>query len=198
MATDLGQIVANLTSFYDFAGSTVVGVGAGGGQLVEFARAAGRVIAVERDAAALERLFLRARERGLDRKIEPCAGDFLAVRPRGDVVLFEFCLHEMPDPARALGHAAGLAPDVLVLDHAPGSRWSWYAAEEAEVEAAWSAVESLSVRRRRDVEAFQSFRDFAGLEAKLAGQAARSRERIAPLRRVRPISIPMPYRLVLL
>ncbi len=198
MATDLDRIVSSLTAFYDFAGRTVVCVGAGGGQLVESARPAKRVIAVDRDEAALERLAVRARERGLDGKLEMRHGDFLELGPRGDVVLFEFCLHEMPDPARALAHASELAPEVLILDHAPGSRWSWYAAEDEEVHAAWAAIAPGSVRRRQDVEALQHFRDFAELEAKLAGQGPRSRERIAPLRSDRPISIPMPYRLALL
>jgi hypothetical protein len=156
------------------------------------------VIAVDRDETAIERLLVRARECGLEQKIEACRGDFLALRPRGDVVLFEFCLHEMADPARALGHAAELAPDVLVLDHAPGSRWSWCAAEDEDVETAWAAIGLSSIRRRREVEAFQHFRDFAELEEKLAGQGAKSRERIARFRGEVRITIPMPYRLVLL
>ena len=32
----------------------------------------------------------------------------------GDVVYFEFCLHEMDDPAKALIHAKSLAPDIVV------------------------------------------------------------------------------------
>ncbi len=86
---------------------------------------------------------------------------------------------------------------VVVIGHAPGSRWSWYAAEDKGVEAAWEAGER-QIRRRRDVEAFQHFQDYAGLEARLANQGSTSLERISPLRGQTAITIPMPYRLALL
>jgi len=35
VATDIGQIVANLLAFYDVANKTVIVVGAGGGQLIQ-------------------------------------------------------------------------------------------------------------------------------------------------------------------
>jgi ubiquinone/menaquinone biosynthesis C-methylase UbiE len=198
MATDLGQIVRNLAAFYDFAGKTVVDVGAGGGQLVEYARAAARVIAVDRDAAALQRLAARLAECGLEGTFTLLEGDLLALRPRGDVVLFEFCLHQMPDPHRALAHARGLAPDVVVMDHAPGSAWEWYAAEDRRVEAAWRAVERAGTRREQDVDAVQRFPDHAALEARLATQGPLSHERIGRFRGQEAIAIAMPYRLALL
>jgi predicted RNA methylase len=198
VATDIRQIVASLVAFYDLTGKTVVAVGAGGGRLVEYARPARRVIAIDRDEAAIEQLAARVRECEMADRFTLLKADFLTVRPRGDVVLFEFCLHQMSEPERALGHAADLAPDVLVLDHAPTSRWSWYAAEEGKVEAGWKAVERGSIRRRHTVEAFQHFRNYAELEAKLASQGPTSRERIGTLRGQRAISIPMPYWLALL
>jgi predicted RNA methylase len=190
--------VANLVAFYDVADKTVVVVGAGGGQLIEYVRSARCVTAVDRDEAAIERLAARARETGLADRFTLVTSDFLDVRPRGDAVLFEFCLHMMMEPQRALAHAAELAPEVVVIGHAPGSRWSWYAAEDKGVEAAWKAAEERQIRRRRDVEAFQHFQDYAELEARLANQGSTSLERISPLRGQTAISIPMPYRLALL
>jgi SAM-dependent methyltransferase len=198
VATELAQIVGNLVAFYGFAGRTVVVVGAGGGQLVEYARDTRGVIAVDPDGAGLERLVARAAERGLADKFTFVRGGLLSVKPRGDVVLFEFCLHELPHPARALDHAQQLAPDVLVIDHSPGSPWEWYAAEEDGVEAAWAAVARKPTRRRLDVEACQRFQDYAELEARLALQGPRSHERIGRFRGQRDIAIPMPYRLALL
>ena len=198
MATDIQQIVRNLWNFYDFTDRIVVSVGAGGGQLVEYARPASRVIAVDRDAAALARLTARLLECGLSDKFTLVASDLLDVRPRGDVLLFEFCLHEMAEPERALAHARELAPDVVVIDHAAGSRWSWCAVEDGEVEAGWRAVDRGAIRRQETVEAFQQFADYAELEAKLASQGPESRKRIGPYRGQRAISIPMPYRLALL
>jgi methyltransferase family protein len=198
MATDLDAIVRSLIGFHDLRDKTVVAVGAGGGQLSEYARTTRQVIAVDRDEAALERLRACAAERGLADKFTPLSGDLLAVSPRGDLVLFEFCLHQMAEPERALDHAAGLAPEVLVIDHAPGSLWEWCAAEEAGVEAAWAAVGRRTVRRQLDVEGVQRFQDYAELESRLAAQGPKSRERIAAYRGQFSISIAMPYRLALL
>ena len=44
--------------------------------------------------------------------VEVGRGEFLRCGLSADVVLFEFCLHQMADPAGAL---ARLAPDVVVL-----------------------------------------------------------------------------------
>ncbi len=198
LATDVGEIARRLASFYDFAAKTVIDVGAGGGQLVEYARPAARVMAVDRDLAALERLGVRLRELRLSEKCELIADDLLEVRAQGDVVLLEFCLHEMAAPDVALAHARKLAPDVVVIDHAPGSPWAWYAAEDGGVEAAWNAVARERVRRQEDVQALQLFADYAELEVKLSANLQVSRDRIHAHRGEQAISIPMPYRLALL
>ncbi len=198
MGTDTGRIVANLTAFYEFRDKTVVSVGAGGGQLIEYARSARRVIAVERDSEGARRLAERARAAGLDDRIEILEEDFLAVRPRGDLALFEFCLHEFEDPGRALDRGAEAAPDVVVVDHAAGSPWMWCAGEEQGVEAAWAAVARKEVRRRRQLEGIQIFARFADLESRLAACGPVSRSRIERFRDAVEIAIPMPYRMVLL
>lgn len=198
MATDTRQITSSLAAFYDFADRTVVDVGAGGGQLVEYARPARAVIAVDRDGAALARLAARLAECGLAGKFTLVESDVADVAAKGDVVLFEFCLHEMPDPERALAHARTLAPDVVVIDHAPGSPWSWLAAEGDQVDAAWKAVERHVLRRQRLVVAWQHFRDYDELAAKMAGQGPESLRRMRSHRGQANIAIPMPYRLALL
>jgi SAM-dependent methyltransferase len=198
MAADLRQVVENLSGFYDFGGRDVVVVGAGGGQLLEFARPARKVLAVDKDAGALERLARRVAEAGLGGTFTLRNADLLELEPWGDVVVLEFCLHEMPDPARALAHARRVAPEVVAIDHAPESPWSWCAAEEREVEAGWRALEALPIRRQAAFECVQRFADYRELEAKLADQGPESRARIAPYRGRRGISIAMPYRLALL
>ncbi len=198
MATEIQQVVHNITAFYDFAGKTVVCVGAGGGQLVELARPAGRVIAIDKDATALARLASRLFECGLTDKFTILEGELLGLRPHGDVVVFEFCLHEMADPDRALVHPGSLAPDVLVFDHAPGSLWEWYAAENEQVETAWKAVERRAIRRQQNFEAVQRFPDYAALEARFASQSPENLKRISRLHGQRDLAIPMPYRLALL
>lgn len=71
---------------------------------------------------------------GAQPSMEIICSRFEEVSVQGDVVYFEFCLHEMADPARDLAHAATLATDVVVFDHAAGSDWSFHAAEEHEVQ----------------------------------------------------------------
>jgi SAM-dependent methyltransferase len=198
VATDLGQIVSRLTAFYDFAGRTVVGVGAGGGQLIEWASEAAHVVAVDPDRTAIERLEARLDSLGWRDRFTVLPDDFLDVRPRGDAVLFEFCLHLLPDPERALAHAATLAADLVVLDHAPGSQWTWCAAEETGVADAWQAVSRRSVRRSLDVKASQRFADFGELQSRLAAQGPQRAARIEGQRGREDISIDMPYRLALL
>jgi hypothetical protein len=198
VATDLGKIVESLVRFYDFDGKTVVDVGAGGGRLVGYARTAARVVAVDSDADAMALLSSRVAERGLAVRFEMVTADFLSVQPRGDVVLLEFCLHQMPDPEKTLEHASGLAADVLVIDHAPGSLWSWCAAEEDLVRAAWEAARRRPIRRETGVEASQVFRNYAALEGRLSAQGPESLERIGRYRGRRQISIPMPYILALI
>jgi SAM-dependent methyltransferase len=198
VATDIGEIVSELVRFYDFTGKTVIEVGAGGGQLIEYARPARRVIAVDRDAAALARLEMLVADRGWTDRFTLVAADFAGLQSRGDVVLFEFCLHEMPAPDAMLAQALDLAPEVLVIDHAPGSPWSWYAGEDGGVEGAWAAVERRGVHRRRDVEAWQQFRDFDELAGKLVSQVPECQTRIASFRGQRDIAIPMPYRIAVL
>jgi predicted RNA methylase len=198
LGTDIGRIVANLTAFYDFRDKTVVSVGAGGGQLIEYARSARRVIAVERDSEGARRLAERAQAASLDDRLEILEDDFHAVRPRGDLTLFEFCLHEFGDPARALDHGAETAPDVVVLDHAAGSPWMWSAGEERGVEAAWAAVARREVRRRQELEGIQIFARFSDLESRLSACGPVSRARIERFRDAAEIVIPMPYRIVLL
>jgi hypothetical protein len=197
MAVDLERIVGTLTDFYDFSDKTVVAVGAGGGQLAAYGRAARQIIAVDPDREALGRLVARASELGFPERVSPIADDWLNVNPHGDVVLFEFCLHLMENPGLALAHANGLAADVVVIGHAPHSPWSWCAVEERGVALAWDAATKRGVRRQIDLEAFQSFTDYSELEAKLAGQGSTSRERIEPNRGKRHFSIPMPYRIAL-
>lgn len=197
MTTDARQIARNLGEFYDFAGRTVIDVGAGGGQLIDYARGARNVVAVDSDAEALARLADRVRERGLDDSFVLVNRPFLEASNSGDVVLLEFCLHLMAAPERVLAHARRLAPDVVVIGHAPGSLWSWCAAEDEGVEAAWKAVEAVGVRRHRDFMASQFFANYAELEAKLAGCAAESQVRIQDRRGQVDFTIPMPYRVAL-
>ncbi len=195
MATDLAALLDNLLRFYPFDGKVVLAVGAGGGQLAGYGRAAHRVIAVDPDSAALAALAERIAALGISDRFVLVANDFMAVNERADVVLFEFALHELPDPAAALEHAGALAPDTVVIDHAPGSPWAHTADEAEKVAAAWQTVADRGVRREAGFDAVQRFASYGELAKKLAGQGAEAMRRIERWRGCAEIAIPMEYRI---
>ncbi|HEY0502522.1 MAG TPA: class I SAM-dependent methyltransferase [Lysobacter sp.] len=192
------SILANLTAFYDFRGKHVIHVGAGGGRLIGYAGLAGHVTAIDNDPLAVTALRDRIAERRDRDRFSALAADFRAVAPRGDVVLFEFCLHLMDDPAAQLRHARTLAPEVIVLGHAPDSEWSWYAGEESVVASSWAAVARTSVRRRRCFELPRRFDDYRAVHEKFAALGETSRQRIAQLQSRHELVIAMPYCVVLI
>jgi len=198
MATDVAVIDRHLRDFYDFTDKRIISIGAGGGGLLEYARHARFVVAVDHGEAALDRLITRVRQDGLASRFFMFRGDIRSVHFTGDVVLFEFSLHEMPACHRSLQHASCLARHIVVMDHAPGSPWSWLAGEENGVDQCWAAVRSAGVVRQEDVEASQSFDDFAEVKRRFARRGPTSQERIAELAGATSIVIPMPYRLALL
>lgn len=198
MATDVGRILDNLLTFYDFGGKTVVAVGAGGGQLAGYGRPAKRVIAVDRDPTAMDKLKEASQRLGLNDRFEYWSGDFCTCERQGDMVLFEFCLHEMDDPAAALGRAMILAPETVVIDHAPGSAWIYYGAEEDKVERGWRVVEAFPIIRRSRYATEQRFRDFRELHEKVSPQGDESLRRIEKFRGQSNIVIPMSYALALI
>ena len=198
MATDLALVLAHLTSFYDFGRKVVVHAGAGGGQLIGYARASRKVLAVDPDPAAIQRLERRIAREGLQEIVSVLPGDFRDLDLHGDVVLLEFCLHQLSDPLAAIGAARAIAPDVVVIDHLTGSRWSWYANEAEAVAAAWDAVGRAGTRGRRSFEGLQRFRSYEELRARFSAMGQESQRRILDLQGRTDIAVPMPYGVALL
>ncbi len=198
MVADLARFLDTLRSCYDFGGRTLVSVGSGGGQFVDIYADARRVVAIDCDAAALSRLEAALVARGVRERFELVLQDFACCERRADAVVFEFSLHEIDDPAAALGHARTLAPDVLVFDHAPGSVWAWHVCEESKVAASWAAVERVGTRRCRDFRTEQVFQNRAELEARVSGQGPEALARAARFEPGAAIRIPMGYRFALL
>jgi hypothetical protein len=130
--------------------------------------------------------------------MEVVASNFEDVTLSADVVYFEFCLHEMDDPLQSLTHAHALAPDLVVYDHAPGSEWIFYGAEDDNVVACGAAMERFGVRRRQAFHATQRFHDCAELLARMAGQGDLAIRRVQRFAGATDIAIPMDYEAVLL
>lgn len=198
MAADYGQLAENLRCFYDFTDKVVLFIGAGGKQLLDPTLKTTRVIAIDRDVQALRELKTNIAAKGLQDSVDVVGTDFEDVTLCGDVVYFEFCLHEMRDPQKALTHARTLAPDIVVFDHLPDSDWVFYTAEENKVRRSTEAMKLFDVRRRMTFHTEQHFRNHAELIAKVAVQGAMAIERTRRFEGVANIVIPMSYALVLL
>lgn len=201
MATDTHAIIKNLVAFYDFGGKEVLHVGAGGGRLIGYAHLPRKITAIDSDRAAVESLRKKIGECDLDAKFTTIEGDFCGLRAQFDVVFFEFCLHEMADPVRAIGHAATLAPHILIIDHLPESEWSWCACESDKISASWRAIEETPLRRKRLFDAKQHFANFGELSNRLATLGEESARRIRRYESCGPcsgIEISMPYGIVLI
>lgn len=198
MAVDLEKVLGDLTAFYDFTDKTVISVGAGGGQLVEFARHTRKVLAVDCDEAALEKLKTVLLQKSLSGLFEPVLCDFYMFKRSADVLIFEFSFHEMPDPARALAHARTLAPDVLILDHRPESPWAWQVMEEEKVASSTAAYEAAGIRRQAVFIADQRFRTHRELADKIRSQGEIALRRAEAYTGHENFFIPMTYGLTLL
>ncbi len=194
MAADIAAIMKSIEAFYDFTGKSVIHVGAGGGQFVGYAGRARKVLGVDPDADAVERLKAAVREKKLEDRFAALKGDILTVTARADVVFFEFCLHEIVDPRAALRHARELAPEILVADHAPGSAWAWCMCEGEKVQRGWAAAEEAGLAQDRRFESVQRFHDYAELHAKVGVLGECVIRRIADYRERRDFTIAMPYR----
>lgn len=198
MATDIEQIARNLETFYDFEGKSVIHVGAGGGHLIGYAARARSVLGVDSDEAAVAHLRTAIREKDLEDRFEVLVADFESVTTKADVVFFEFCLHEIIDPALALAHAMSLAPEILVLDHRPDSSWAWYTCETEKARRSWGAARELAVVREASYAAVQIFRDHAELSSKIQVLGEPAVSRIAEFAGQDDITIDMGYAAALL
>lgn len=198
MAADYAFLTKNLRDFYDFAGKVVLLVGAGHGQLLDPAVSARKLIAIDRDPAALREFQKRIAAEAVQTPTEIVHGKFEDVTAHADVVYFEFCLHEIAEPFTALKRARTLAPDVVVFDHSAASEWVFYGAEEDVVRRSSEAMKNFGVRRSSSFRTRQHFKSGAELLSKVAGRGPLAIERAQRYARINNFTIPMVCELALL
>ncbi len=198
MATNYSKLSENLSRFYDFTGKVVLFVGAGGRQLLDPATPVRKLIAIDKDVEALRELEEKIIAKGLQDSVEVFGRSFEEVELEGDVVYFEFCLHEMVDPQQALIHAKSLAPDIVVYDHSPGSEWIYFGAEEDKVARSFAVMEHFGIRRRQAYHSEQRFSNYAELLSRVQPQGPVAVERAQRFAGGTDIVIPMNYELNLL
>lgn len=197
MATDIKLIVKNLLEFYDFSGKVVISVGAGGGQMIEYAGPAKHVMAVDSDESAISKLKESLKGNPLEHKFDVIHSNFYDISAKGDVVLFEMCLHEMPDQILALEKAKIIAKDIVIFDHLPGD-WAHYTGESEKVENSWKAVHAFKVRREKHYDGIQHFKDYKEVYEKLKVQGEPTLTRIKDFTDSKEFKIQMPYALALI
>ncbi len=193
MATDIKKILENLFQFYDFTDQTVISVGAGGGQFIEYGHTSKQVIAIDNDKEALNRLENNLRQSHLSDKFTLVHSDFYLVQEKGDVVMFEFCLHEMKNPETAINHALNMAPAVLITDHWPDSEWAYIVDEKEKVTNSWEAVKQFNLKKIQLYNTFQFFHDYEELFQKVKIQGDTSINRISQFKDKNNITIAMSY-----
>ena len=198
MAADYALLTKNLCEFYDFAGKTILLVGAGHGQLLDPAIPVKKLIAVDSDLAALSEFQKKIASNPSSTAVEVVHGKFEDVISQADVVYFEFCLHEISDPFAALKRARSLANDVVVFDHSPASEWVFYGAEEEIVRRSSEAMKNFGIRRSTSFRTVQRFKSGAELLSKVAAQGSLAVERAQRYARINNFTIPMVCDLVLL
>lgn len=198
MATDYAKLSEDLRRFYDFTGKVVLFVGAGGRQLLDPGTPFKKLVAIDKNVDALRELKKDVLTRRRQDSVEVIAANFEEVAFHGDAVYFEFCLHEMDDPRKALAHAKSLAPDIVVYDHSPGSEWAYYVVEEDKISRSFMAMERFGIRRRQTFRAAQHFADHAELLAKVGTQGPVAIERAQSFVGSTEIVISMSYELNLL
>ncbi len=193
MAADIAQIISNLREFHNVADRVILWIGAGGGQFIEYGRTARHVIAVDIDAEALGKLRDTVTKSGLTDEFELVQSDYFLVQRKADVVFFEFCLHEIPDPGAAIRHALTLAPCVLIADHWPESDWSYIVDEAEKVTRSWGEIKSFYHPNIQAYDSVQFFHTYDDLYQKVKSQGLNSINRIEKYREMLDFTIPMSY-----
>jgi methyltransferase family protein len=198
MAADYKQMAQNIRQFFSFSGKEVLAVGAGGGPLTDLVLESKKLIVIDKDSAAIRQWEAKVAAGDLQGRVDVIHGDFCDTSARGDVVYFEFCLHEMGDPGRAVRHALTLAPEVLIFDHLPDSEWAFHAAEEDKVRRSTDALAAFACTRRQAFRTEQRFPQYQQLREKVSCQGQLALERAERYRGATDIAIPMTYGLTLL
>lgn len=196
--TDINQIIENLLNFYDFKNKKIISVGAGGGQFVEYARQALHVIAIDNDNVALSKLNDSLQKSGLINKFTLIHSDFIQLYQKADVVMFEFCLHEMINPELAINHAITMAPCVLITDHSSDSEWAYIVDEREKVQKSWNTLNKFNIVQQKHFNTVQFFHNYDELFQKVQIQGKNTINRIEKFKNANDFTIPMRYNFTLI
>jgi predicted RNA methylase len=198
MATDVQKILRHLIRFYDFRQKRVLHIGAGGGQFLLNPEMTQQIIAVDNDRTSVQTLKKVIDQKNLSSKVIVVEKDFYDLNLKADVVLFEFCLHEMADPLKALKQAGSLANDIVIIDHSKDSEWAWYVCETEKATRSWEAAKECGIKKSRRYRTTQYFTAYPELYNKVQVMGPESIIRISKFRDATGFKIPMAYQIALI
>jgi ubiquinone/menaquinone biosynthesis C-methylase UbiE len=193
MSAKIEEIINELRSFYDFSNKQIISVGAGGGQLVDYAEKARKVIAIDNDLAALKRLEQKLCSKEFMPKFELHNADFYKSEFNADVLVFEFCLHEMPNPEQAIRHALSMTNDIIIIDHYIDSPWAHIVNESEKALISWQAAKGFNIGTQKICVTEQYFANYRDLYEKVKVQGEATISRIEQYKNKTDIIIPMRY-----
>lgn len=200
MALDINGVIHKLVEFYNPKGRLLLHVGVGGGAMLAYSSLAKYIVAVDNDARVKDSLKSKLSENKMEGKTQLLIQDFYSIKPKEkfDTVFFEFCLHEMENSARAIEYAKNIAENVVIIDHVPESKWSWYCCETDKIERSWKSMSKLDFVKKKDLCVLQTYSSYDELKNKLSVLGDEAISRIEELKNVENINIEMPYRLALI
>jgi hypothetical protein len=198
MAAGIKEMIANLFEFYDFNNQIVISIGAGGGQFIDYGHISKHVFAVDNDEEALNKLKVSLQKSQLSEKFTLINSDFYLLDKHGDVVMFEFCLHELRNAEAAIRHALTLASEILIIDHWPGSEWAYFVDEKEKVFNSWKVIKQFKVKRIQRFDTVQYFQDYEEIFQKVKTQGENSINRINRFKGKKDFIVPMSYGLALI
>lgn len=198
MLKDPNRIINNLLEFYDFKDKILLSVGAGGGQFIAYARFAKHVIAVDNDSKALKTLAQKIKNQHLEDKFTLIHSDFMNIKEKADVILFEFCLHEMDNHQKVLNHAKKLSRDIIISDHDIKSEWAYIGNETEKSIISWNIISKNIVIKKRQYSTIQTFNSYNDLYNRIKEQGDISINRIKIFKNKKDIEIIMRYNFALL
>lgn len=198
MGINISEIIKNLIGFYNLNGKSIIHVGIGSGIFTGYTNSAKKIFAYDNNPTIENNLRSKlTSEKALD-KYEINIIDFFKCKNKADVVFFEFCLHEIEYPLKALEFAKTISDDILIIDHAITSEWSHYTLETEKLKKSWNAINTFTIKKHCTFKEYQHFNYFTDLKTKLSILGEECMKGIEIFENKSDIYIPMPYEICLI
>jgi hypothetical protein len=91
-----------------------------------------------------------------------------------------------------------MAPNVLIIDHWPGSEWAFIGDEEEKIAKSWTALKLFTLKNVQKFNTVQFFNDYEEIYQKVKMQGETSIKRINDFKDKRNFTIPMSYGIALI